>query len=116
MTLLPRVTEKTRELVARELDTRGPDVCAKEIIEHLERDNPELLNMAAKCSADLVSRQGHGGVRHVLPSSRRATADAGHRANADPASACQCEDTCKAGGRNRSERRRGVHEGGDRGA
>jgi hypothetical protein len=55
MTLLPRVTEKARELVAREFDTRGPDVCAKEIIEHLERDNPELLNMAAKCAADLVS-------------------------------------------------------------
>ena len=55
MSLLPRVTEKARELVAREFDTRGPDVCAKEIIEHLERDNPELLNMAAKCAADLVS-------------------------------------------------------------
>jgi hypothetical protein len=55
MSLLPRVTEKARELVAREFDTRGPDVCAKEIIEHFERDNPELLNMAAKCAADLVS-------------------------------------------------------------
>ena len=52
MSLLPRVTEKARELVAREFDTRGPDVCAKEIIEHLEKDNPELLNMAAKCAAD----------------------------------------------------------------
>ena len=55
MSLLPRVTEKARELVAREFDTRGPDVCAKEIIEHLEKDNPELLNMAAKCAADLAS-------------------------------------------------------------
>ena len=55
MSLLPRVTEKARELVAREFDTRGPDVCAKEIIEHLEKDNPELLNMATKCAADLGS-------------------------------------------------------------
>ena len=55
MSLLPRVTEKARELVAREFDTRGPDVCVEEIIEHLEKDNPELLNMAAKCAADLGS-------------------------------------------------------------
>jgi len=55
MSLLPRVTERDRELVAREFDTRGPDVCAKDIIEHLEKDNPELLNMAAKCAADLAS-------------------------------------------------------------
>jgi len=55
MSLLPRVTENARELVAREFDTRGPDVCAKEIIEHFEKDNPELLNMAAKCAADLGS-------------------------------------------------------------
>ena len=55
MSLLPRVTEKAREQVAREFDTRGPDVCVEEIIEHLEKDNPELLNMAAKCAADLGS-------------------------------------------------------------
>jgi hypothetical protein len=55
MSLLPRVTEKARELVALEFDTRGPDVCVEEIIEHLEKDNPELLNMAAKCAADLGS-------------------------------------------------------------
>jgi hypothetical protein len=55
MTMLPRVTERARELVAREFDTRGPDVCMAEIVEHLERDNPELLDMAAKCAADLGS-------------------------------------------------------------
>ena len=55
MSLLPHVTEKARELVAREFDTRGPDVCVEEIIEHLEKDNPELSNMAAKCAADLGS-------------------------------------------------------------
>jgi hypothetical protein len=53
MSLLPRVTEKTRELVAREFDARGPDVCMTEVIEHLERHNPELLDMAAKCAGDL---------------------------------------------------------------
>jgi hypothetical protein len=53
MSLLPRVTERAREQVAREFDTRGPDVCMAEIIEHLRRHNPELLDMAAKCAADL---------------------------------------------------------------
>jgi hypothetical protein len=53
MSLLPRVTEKTRELVAREFDARGPDVCLTEIIEHLEQHNPELLDMAGKCAGDL---------------------------------------------------------------
>src|SRR5258708_39729422 len=53
MSLLPRVTEKARELVAREFDDRGPDACMREIIEHLKRYNPELLDMAAKCAGDL---------------------------------------------------------------
>jgi hypothetical protein len=53
MSLLPRVTEKARELIAREFDVRGPDACMAEIIEHLERHNPELLDMAARWGADL---------------------------------------------------------------
>lgn len=53
MSALPRVTEKARELVAREFDARGPDICMSEIIEHLALHNPELLDMAAKCAADL---------------------------------------------------------------
>ena len=53
MSLLPRVTEKARELIAGEFDARGPDACMAEIIEHLERHNPELLDMAAKWGADL---------------------------------------------------------------
>jgi hypothetical protein len=53
MSLLPRVSEKARELVAREFDDRGPDACMREIIEHLKRNNPELLDMAAKCAGDL---------------------------------------------------------------
>ena len=53
MAMLPRVTEKSRELIAREFDARGPDVCMAEIVEHLRRYNPELLDMAAKWAADL---------------------------------------------------------------
>jgi hypothetical protein len=53
MALLPRVTEKTRELVAREFDARGPDICMAEIVEHLRRHNRELLDMAANWAADL---------------------------------------------------------------
>jgi hypothetical protein len=53
MNLLPRVTEKARELLAREFDARGPDVCMVEIVQHLEQHNPELLDMAAKWAADV---------------------------------------------------------------
>ena len=53
MSLLPRVTERARELVAREFDARGPAVCMIEIIEHLKKTNPELLDMADKWAADL---------------------------------------------------------------
>lgn len=53
MTFLPRVTEKARELVAREFDARGPNVCMIEILEHLQQHNPELLDIAAKWAADL---------------------------------------------------------------
>jgi hypothetical protein len=53
MSLLPRVTEKARELLAREFDARGPDVCMLEIVQHLEHHNPELLDMAAKWAADV---------------------------------------------------------------
>jgi hypothetical protein len=56
MSLLPRVTEKARELVAREFDARGPDVCMAEVIEHLEQNNPELLDMAARCAAELENQ------------------------------------------------------------
>ena len=51
--MLPRVTEKARELVAREFDARGPDACVAEIVEHLEQHNPEVLDMAVRCAADL---------------------------------------------------------------
>jgi hypothetical protein len=53
MSLLPRVTVTARESVARDFDSRGPDACTAEIIEHLEEHNPEFLDMAARCAADL---------------------------------------------------------------
>ena len=53
MSMLPRVTEQTRELIAREFDTRGPDICTAEVVAHLKRHNPELLDMATRCAADV---------------------------------------------------------------
>ena len=52
MSFLPRVTEKDRELVTRDFDARGPDVCVAEIVTHLEQHNPEILDMAVRCAAD----------------------------------------------------------------
>ena len=55
MSLLPRVTVSAREIIAREFDVRGSDVCLAEIVQRLRKDNPEFLDMAAKCAADLGS-------------------------------------------------------------
>ena len=55
--MLPRVTEETRELIAREFDTRGPDVCTAEVVAHLKQHNPELLDMATRCAADIGDSQ-----------------------------------------------------------
>jgi hypothetical protein len=55
MSLLPRVTVSAREIIAREFDARGSGVCLAEIIQRLRKDNPEFLDMAAKCAADLGS-------------------------------------------------------------
>ena len=57
MSLLPRVSENAREQIARDFDTRGPDVCMTETIKHLEQYNPELLDMATRCAADLGNRR-----------------------------------------------------------
>jgi hypothetical protein len=48
MSMLPRVTELTRERIAREFDDLGPDVCMGEIKADLRRHNPELLDMASR--------------------------------------------------------------------
>src|ERR1700704_3735406 len=52
MSFLARVTEKSRELIARDFDARGPDVCLAEIVTQLEQHNPEFLDIAVKCAAD----------------------------------------------------------------
>jgi hypothetical protein len=53
MSSLPCVVALTRERVAREFDDRGPEVCRTEITLDLEANNPELLDMAARCARDV---------------------------------------------------------------
>jgi hypothetical protein len=53
MSSLPRVEEHTRERIAREFDSLGPDVCVVEISRELRDHNPELLEMAIKCATDV---------------------------------------------------------------
>lgn len=48
MSVLPRVTDFTRERIAREFDDLGPDICMAGIRKDLDRHNPELLEMAIK--------------------------------------------------------------------
>lgn len=53
MSLLPRVTELTREFVSRQFDDLGPEACLAEITASLTRENPQFLDMARKCATDL---------------------------------------------------------------
>ncbi len=53
MGFLPRVGSLTRERIAREFDDRGPEVCRTEITLDLEANNPEVLDMAARCARDV---------------------------------------------------------------
>jgi hypothetical protein len=53
MSYLPRVTELTREFVSRQFDALGPEACLADITECLRKENPELLDMARKCAADV---------------------------------------------------------------
>jgi hypothetical protein len=53
MSSLPRVSALTREKVSREFDARGPDVCQAEITLDLKTNNPELLEIAARCARDV---------------------------------------------------------------
>lgn len=43
---LPRVTPGTRDLLVRQIDEAGTETFTLSIVEELERDNPELLQMA----------------------------------------------------------------------
>jgi len=51
--MLPRVDEVTCEQVAREFDDRGPGVCVAQISGEMQRDNPEILDMALRCARDV---------------------------------------------------------------
>jgi len=52
MSVLPRVTDFTRERISREFDNLGPDVCMTDIRKDLDRHNPQLLEMAIKCARE----------------------------------------------------------------
>jgi hypothetical protein len=52
MSVLPRVTELTRERISREFDDLGPDACMAEIRVDLRHNNPELLDMASRWAGD----------------------------------------------------------------
>lgn len=47
------VTPLIRERLAREFDDRGPEPCVAEVIADLRQNNPELLDITAKCAASL---------------------------------------------------------------
>src|ERR1700744_1988941 len=52
MSMMPRVTDPTRERISREFDSLGPDVCIADIRRDLDRHNPQLLDMAVKWAGD----------------------------------------------------------------
>jgi hypothetical protein len=52
MSMLPRVTDPTRERISREFDNLGPDVCMADIRKDLDKNNPELLDMAIKWAGE----------------------------------------------------------------
>jgi hypothetical protein len=53
MTLVPRVSELTRERICREFDDLGPRACLAEITGVLADENPEILDMMARCAEDI---------------------------------------------------------------
>jgi hypothetical protein len=58
MSVLPRVTEVTRERISREFDDLGPDACMIEIRADLRQHNPELLDMAMRWLSDADQPSG----------------------------------------------------------
>src|SRR6202050_1096774 len=52
MSMLPRVTDPTRERISREFDNLGRDVCMADIRKDLDRHNPQLLAMAVKWAGE----------------------------------------------------------------
>ena len=59
MSLLPQVTELTRERISREFDDLGPEACMAAITEELRQHNPELLDMAARWAAGGDDKASH---------------------------------------------------------
>lgn len=59
MSVLPQVTELTRERISREFDDLGPDACLAEITDELRRHNPELLDMASRWAAGSEEAASH---------------------------------------------------------
>ena len=53
LTFIPRVSELTRERVAREFDDLGPQACLATITGTLSDENPEILDMMARCAGDV---------------------------------------------------------------
>jgi hypothetical protein len=66
MSLLPRVSELTRERVHRQMDDLGPAACTEENLDRPRHENPELLQIARKCAAD---GSQHGGACEERPPS-----------------------------------------------
>ena len=58
MSVLPRVSPTTRELVSREFDDLGPAACVPAIVKDIQRNNPELLHMARQWVNDLDDPDG----------------------------------------------------------
>src|SRR6202051_2228212 len=52
MSMMPRVTDPTRERISRECDNLGPEVCMADIRKDLDRHNPQLLDMAVKWAGE----------------------------------------------------------------
>lgn len=57
-TFVPRVSELTRERIAREFDDLGPQACLVEITGTLADENPELLDIMSRCADEVVATTG----------------------------------------------------------
>jgi hypothetical protein len=94
MSSLPRVTEAAREQVTREFDEIGPETCMAVISADLERNNPELLDMALRWARDVGNptrvMMGFGMFYRLL--SGKICADAGPALSALPRVTPQTRD------------------------
>ncbi len=81
MSVLPRVTELTRERISREFDDFGPDACMAEITAELREHNPELLDMATRWAGNgsegMSLMTAFGMFYRLLAAEARGSLDAG---------------------------------------